>query len=72
MEKYCNCDNVTLGSKDIPIPHFYNSRAIIIDTNSIYLYDDFLKTIKEIYNLEDLKTYKDIDNVKKAILISIE
>ena len=67
MNKYCNCKNILLGNKNISINDCYNSKAIVIDTNNIYLFDNVTKDIIPIIKLDDIKTNEDIKIVKKIL-----
>lgn len=60
MKKYCNCDFIRIGNKNYNIENCYNDKALIIDTEKIYLYTNKTKNIESIYNLDKLKTKNDI------------
>lgn len=68
MDKYCNCDIILVGNNSVPISKFINNKAIIIDTNKIFVFDNYTKKIEPIYNLEDLKEINEINIIKEKLI----
>ena len=67
MKKYCNCENILLGNKKVPINDCYNSKAIIIDTDNVYLFDNATDNIFPIINLDSIKKIDSINKLKKVL-----
>ncbi len=68
MKKYCDCEDVVI--RDCKIKNFIRSKAIIIDTCGIYMYYNTTKNIKKIYDLNQLNSTNEINNLR-AILIDL-
>lgn len=71
MSKYCNCDNIIIEGKVNQISKYVSEKAIIIDTEGIYLFDNNTREIKKIYNLDHLKSLNEIIKIKKILVNSM-
>lgn len=73
MNKYCNCDKIILNKeinkfyKNNDFFKSYKEKALIIDTNNIYIFNNLNNHIIPIFKLDNLKTYNDIEIIKNKI-----
>ena len=73
MNKYCNCDKIILNKeinkfyKNNDFFKSYKEKALIIDTNNIYVFNNLNNHIIPIFKLDNLKTYNDIEIIKNKI-----
>ena len=66
MNKYCNCTNILINNKLISIKDCYN-KAIIIDINNIYVFDNKTKDIFPIIKLDNIKSIENLEMIKDTI-----
>ena len=67
MTKYCNCDSIIIGGKNIINDGSIFENAIIIDTEKIYTFDNKTKSIEELIELDSLKNANDIKKLKSGL-----
>ena len=68
MDRYFNCDSVIIEGEKIPICEFVTTKAIIIDTEGIYLFDKEKKDIQKVYDLDDLTRTNEIDSIRNLLV----
>lgn len=68
MNKYCNCDSVIIGNREIQSNKYIHNHAIIIDTYGIYVFNNTTKDIKTIYDLDKLNSMNEINKIKNILI----
>lgn len=68
IKKYCNSDSIIIGKKDYENNKYVTRKAILIDTEGIYIYNNKTNYIKQIYDFNNLKEKNDINRIKMIII----
>ena len=68
MDKYCNCESIIIGGKEYARNERITEKAVVIDTNAIYLFNNIEKNIGKIAALDIFKTIDEIKNFKNNLV----
>ncbi len=68
LELYCNLKQLHLNTDKIVIDNIYRSNVLVIDTDKIYIYCDKKKMLKEVFELDNIKSNKDIVKLRELII----
>ena len=68
LEQYCYIDEISLEKDRIPADRLIHDRALVIDTEKLYIYDAGSKTFTEITDLDSLEKNEDLPTVRKYII----
>ena len=72
MRKYCSCDSIIIGKKEYKSNEYITEKAVIIDTDAIYLFDNKRKSIEKLFILDNLKNINEIKNIKDSLIESMK
>ena len=68
LESYCGLDTLILDGKRDVHENVWSSNVLVIDTENVYIYSSSDKSLKKIYDLDDIQSYEDI-SVLRCIII---
>ena len=68
LESYCGLDTLILDGKRDVHENVCSSNVLVIDTENVYIYSSPDKSLKKIYDLDDIQSYEDI-SVLRCIII---
>ena len=68
LMSYCNLKQLHLTEDKIVSDNIYENNVLVIDTDKIYLYYDPKRTLKEIFELDNIRSNEDIVNLREIII----
>lgn len=68
LSSYCNLKQLCLNTDKIVIDNIYRDNVLVIDTDKIYIYCDKKKALKEMSELDNIKSNKDIVELREFII----
>lgn len=68
LASYCNLKQLCLTVDKAETDNIYKENVLVIDTDKIYIYYDKKGMLKEVFNLDDIKSNNDIVKLKKDII----
>lgn len=68
LMSYCNLKQLYLTEDKIVSDNIYENNVLVIDTVKIYLYYDPKRTLKEIFELDNIRSNEDIVNLREIII----
>ncbi len=68
VRKYTNDDAISCNEILFPIEKVYGNKVLIVDTDSVYIYDSDRDSISSIYSLDDLHDPADLQSLRKIVI----
>ena len=68
LMSYCNLKQLYLTADKVVTDNIYKDNVLVIDTDKIYVYYDKKRMIKEVFELDDIESNDDIDNLRVIII----
>lgn len=68
LASYCNLNQVCLTTGKIATDDIYKNNVLVIDTDKIYIYYNKKKILREVIELDNIKSNKDIIRLREIII----